>query len=360
MRARNRRLLTGFALAALTLLAALPARAQTMEMIPRVDQFIVFVDCSGSMKLPYPATGQTRIDTALEVLRLMNQEIPELGYSVVLAKFAKFEILASPSIYNRMAFGQALGTVPTDFSVWGNPTPLGDGLYALAPTIAAMPGRTAVILVTDGDQNTGDDPIEMARRMDEAYNICFHVVNLSTDLNGQRVLDAIEAINPCSIEARAEDLLENDGLRADFIERIFYDMRMVAPPPPPPAPEYVLDTVTLSMTIEFESDKAEVRQQYMSEIAEVAEFMQRYPNTTAEIVGYCDSTASYFYNLRLSRQRAESVRDILVNEYGIAPARLDFVGYGTNFPVGDNATPEGRQLNRRVDAVITGTFIRER
>ncbi|MBU2281128.1 MAG: OmpA family protein, partial [Gammaproteobacteria bacterium] len=58
------------------------------------------------------------------------------------------------------------------------------------------------------------------------------------------------------------------------------------------------------------------------------------------------------YNQRLSMQRAESVRDALVNRYGVEANRLEAVGYGESRPVADNSTELGRAINRRVEASV--------
>lgn len=69
------------------------------------------------------------------------------------------------------------------------------------------------------------------------------------------------------------------------------------------------------------------------------------------IEGYTDSAGSDELNQRLSRERAESVRSFLEKQ-GVAAGRMTAVGYGPKFPVADNATPEGRAKNRRVEIVL--------
>jgi len=58
------------------------------------------------------------------------------------------------------------------------------------------------------------------------------------------------------------------------------------------------------------------------------------------------------YNLDLSERRANSVRKVLVDDYGVGSNRVDSVGYGETRPVADNATEEGRAINRRVEAHV--------
>lgn len=111
-------------------------------------------------------------------------------------------------------------------------------------------------------------------------------------------------------------------------------------------------TTTISLLIEFDVDKTFIKPIYRDKIKEVADFMETHPNSTAVIEGHTDSTASEAYNMDLSRRRAESVRDYLVNNFGIASEKLTLEWFGESRPVASNATAEGRQRNRRVVAVI--------
>ncbi|MCO3633150.1 OmpA family protein, partial [Pseudomonas aeruginosa] len=58
------------------------------------------------------------------------------------------------------------------------------------------------------------------------------------------------------------------------------------------------------------------------------------------------------YNQKLSERRSNAVRDVLFNEYGVEGGRVNAVGYGESRPVADNATAEGRAINRRVEAEV--------
>ena len=140
-------------------------------------------------------------------------------------------------------------------------------------------------------------------------------------------------------------------------------------PPAPPAPVAVAEEAPLepvaaaepavgktkyciSLNIEYEINKSDVRPQYNDEVANVAMFMKKYPTTTALIEGYSDEVGSDAYNLQLSQRRAEGVVSYLVNKFDIEPARLSAKGYGKAKPVADNATETGRQKNRRINAII--------
>lgn len=112
------------------------------------------------------------------------------------------------------------------------------------------------------------------------------------------------------------------------------------------------EEVTIDLEVLFETDKSVVRPSFYKKITEVAEFMTQYPNTIATIEGHTDSRASDKYNLALSQRRADAVRSVLIDEFGIDSDRLSAIGYGESRPRASNETVNGRQLNRRVVAVI--------
>jgi OOP family OmpA-OmpF porin len=113
------------------------------------------------------------------------------------------------------------------------------------------------------------------------------------------------------------------------------------------------------LNILFEIDKANIRSEYQDEVAKVGDFMQKNPSTTAVIEGYTDEVGSDDYNLQLSQQRAESVVNALVADFGIDRSRLSAKGYGKSQPIADNSTDEGRQKNRRINAIIDCAFTAE-
>jgi len=81
---------------------------------------------------------------------------------------------------------------------------------------------------------------------------------------------------------------------------------------------------------------------------ELVPILKKYPQIRLSISGYTDNTGDDGLNLKLSTNRARSIHDFLV-ESGIAPTRLEFMGYGEAKPIATNETPEGREQNRRVE-----------
>lgn len=119
-----------------------------------------------------------------------------------------------------------------------------------------------------------------------------------------------------------------------------------------PMPEPVAEAVRVELDVKFDFDKSVVKEGSFADIKSVADFMAQYPQTTTVVEGHTDSIGTDAYNQGLSERRANAVREVLVNQYGVAGERVNAVGYGESRPVADNATAEGRAINRRVEAEV--------
>ncbi|MDT0647367.1 OmpA family protein [Zunongwangia sp. F260] len=117
---------------------------------------------------------------------------------------------------------------------------------------------------------------------------------------------------------------------------------------PEPSAEVVSELNEYSNTVLFDLNKATIRSESEDALDQIAEIMEEYSNTVFHIGGHTDSTGADDYNLQLSRERAESVREALV-ERGISSSRLTSEGYGETQPIATNNTSAGRQENRRVE-----------
>ena len=114
----------------------------------------------------------------------------------------------------------------------------------------------------------------------------------------------------------------------------------------------VTQVASIKLMVNFGFDSSKVEERYFSDLAELAAFLQRFEDVYVDIEGHTDSVGPEDYNQALSQRRAQAVVDLLVNEHGIAPARLQAKGFGESRPVADNSTSEGRAQNRRVMATL--------
>ncbi|CBL43617.1 outer membrane porin f precursor [gamma proteobacterium HdN1] len=109
---------------------------------------------------------------------------------------------------------------------------------------------------------------------------------------------------------------------------------------------------SIRLNVQFATGSSAVAPRYHAEVQKIADFMKKYPDLTVTIEGHTDNTGGAALNERLSSARANSVREELVNRFGVAANRVTSVGYGPSRPVASNATAAGRQENRRVVAVL--------
>lgn len=102
----------------------------------------------------------------------------------------------------------------------------------------------------------------------------------------------------------------------------------------------------------FDTNKSQLKSGGMRNVQKLADFFKEYPLRTVMIEGFTDSTGSTRSNQQLSDERANSVRVALLG-MGMGAERITSRGYGESYPAADNDTLAGRQLNRRVEIVIS-------
>jgi outer membrane protein OmpA-like peptidoglycan-associated protein len=101
----------------------------------------------------------------------------------------------------------------------------------------------------------------------------------------------------------------------------------------------------------FDSGSSSLAAGGQDRLRSVSRTVSQYPKQRLIVKGHTDSTGNAQYNQRLSEERANNVRNFLVAE-GVPSARVTAIGFGPTLPVATNATPEGRQQNRRVEIEI--------
>ena len=106
----------------------------------------------------------------------------------------------------------------------------------------------------------------------------------------------------------------------------------------------------------FDTGKYDLRPPAREALAKLSGIVLAHPGLKLEIEGHTDSTGSLTFNQKLSEQRADSVRAYLIQE-GLNPDSITSRGFGPGMPVADNKTIKGRQLNRRVEIIISGEVI---
>ena len=109
--------------------------------------------------------------------------------------------------------------------------------------------------------------------------------------------------------------------------------------------------VSLPDGVTFDTDSYELKPAFRPTLQQIAQNLTKYPNSLIDVYGHADSTGTAPHNQVLSENRARVVGDFLTMQ-GVASSRLRTQGFGSSMPVADNATPEGRARNRRVEIKI--------
>ena len=214
-------------------------------------------------------------------------------------------------------------------------------------------------------------------------NLCIYTVQIGDDVVGGKLLDQVARIGQCGFSAKGSKLA-SDADMTDFMGKIVLAYKPPGAPPPPPPPikepevvappapvppppveeikkapeaeagieQKMVETGRVTLKVEFDTGKSVVKPRYDKEIQNVADFLKKNPDKKIMIGGHTDTMGNKKANLTLSQKRADAVKKVLVSKFGIKSSRIEAKGFGGSKPMTSNATAEGRQQNRRVEAVV--------
>jgi OmpA-OmpF porin, OOP family len=350
--ARNTRTwqVAGMLLALVVLFGSVTAEA---ACAPKVDNFILFVDQSGSMYMNYEMANSVKMSVAKQILYDMNALIPELGYKSATVLFAPFEALQAPVVYNRTTLGAAIKMIKDQQAIFGRTTPMAKGILSTeeAAVLSGMQGKTAVIMLSDGKSNVGGDPVQAAKETAAKHpNAVFYVISFAqpdakgkewskeNERKGAEINRQISRIGN-GLFLEASSLYKNQAAMQKFVNEVFC---AVAAP---------IEQKIVLRGIQFDLDKANIKSEYEPILDEAVSTLKSKPDVKVVISGHTDSSGTAQYNMGLSERRAKAVMDYFVSR-GISASRLQAVGRGLTEPIADNKTAEGRALNRRVELKV--------
>ena len=136
----------------ISLLVLVGAASAAAQCAPKVDNFFIFVDQSGSMYMTYYQLNATKMTAVKKLISQMDGLIPELGYKAGIDLFAPFQEVQPLSVYKRNMFLPALEMIKDDQKVFGRETPMKTGILELEQkaVLDKVTGPTTVIMLTDG------------------------------------------------------------------------------------------------------------------------------------------------------------------------------------------------------------------
>lgn len=250
-------------------------------------------------------------------------------------------LLVGSGIWAGMVLPQPLQTQPLPVpQPQANTPPL---LPTLSPPQASLPAVSPDADSPKGNPNHGsstDLEREIRELRQQAIQLLIRVEELESRL--QRLSSPAAAPEPRRESATTAEIAPEGA-------------SVPAPTATPTPTSFQVGTRTISLPgdLLFDFDKAEIRPEAASLLAEVAKSLREMPGARVQVNGHTDNIGSLNYNLDLSLRRANAVKDYLANLLPEDhPISWTTSGFGPTLPVADNDTEEGRQRNRRVDLII--------
>ena len=266
-------------------------------------------------------------------------------------------------------------------------------------TVVAMDVEPASLRIATGSDanslyacriNVGDDTLQstvmnaMANVFGEESNKCradvddSFAIDMPASAQLGSMLQIIKSVPNASMLIKGNDIVVN-AADADVLQQLVTDLQAAAPAMTVtaegpldlqneidtsmsaaqmavdnlgdnPSPRDVARALSLQV-VHFEVDEAIIPEANKALLDNAVKIMQQVPDMTLMIIGHTDKTADAAYNMTLSQQRAQAMKDYLVAQ-GADPSKLMTKGMGETDPIADNATEQGRFRNRRIEFTV--------
>ena len=199
-----------------------PQEISRSEYSSAVAKFIVVVDASLSMSKEHG--GQVKYVRAAELVRRMNQTLPELEMQGGLMTFGHSKRVADPQTrlwygydpYRRSEFQAGLESIERS----GGLTPLSAAIDRVADDIAALSGKTAVIIFSDG--GAGQDSVVAAKSLKRRFGdrVCIYTVHIGDDAEGRGIMEQIALAGGCG-QAFSTAEIDGSAEMTEFVKTVF-------------------------------------------------------------------------------------------------------------------------------------------
>ncbi len=322
------------------------------QCAPKVDNFYIFIDQSGSMFQRYIKLNMVKIVAAKKLVEQMDTLIPDLGYKGGIDLFADFQEVLPLFPYKPGLLTPYLAGIRDDKKIYGRQTPMKRGILELAEkaVLDQVVGPVTVIMLTDGMASPGQDPLATVKQLVDKYpRVAFHVISfaqpgvkdprlikdkkadLAAETKGQETNQQLAKLGHGQFVEAATVFNDRAALQS-FVNNVFCAKEKI-----------------ILRGIQFDFDKYNIKPEYEPILDEAVDQLKRwiYPYKLV-ITGHTDDQGTADYNQKLSERRAGSVMEYIAKK-GIPAANMKAVGQGFNVPIASNKTEEGRAINRRVE-----------
>jgi OOP family OmpA-OmpF porin len=316
------------------------------------------------MQDQYGDTGQKKIDLAKQIYEERIPRLPDLDWNAGLYLYTPWKSFYEMQPFNKEAFVKALDQMAAyqpSVSYKNQPSPLGNAIKNLDPILAKVSGKTAVFIFSDGQYTMGKPkihPVTAAKEIASKYDVSFYIISSAQTAKSEKLVNDLASVNTSSRVIPFDAVID----RPEYTIAALYMVKDRA----------IVETELISKVvgvelnnIMFDFGRTDIRSEYHDELDALAKFLEKNPEAYVVIEGFTDSTGDLKYNLALSRRRAESVKNFLMENYtylagegnvpDTAQKRLVTLWYGKDLPVASNDTAEGRRLNRRVRLTVEST-----
>jgi outer membrane protein OmpA-like peptidoglycan-associated protein len=223
-----------------------------------------------------------------------------------------------------------------------------DAAAARADADNAERGRAAAQAQAD---RTTLDAVLAAQRAAAETKALAERTKLDAELAAQQASSAREAAEAANLQARKTAAEQSEREKQELRNKLAGQLNSILQ-----TKDSARGLIVNMSDVLFDSGQYSLKPGAREKLAKISGIVLAYPSLALEVEGHTDSVGSNDLNLRLSENRADSVRNFLIGQ-GIVGTSIGSHGYGEDQPVATNDTAAGRQQNRRVELVVSGEVI---
>jgi len=360
---RSRDMKTTRILISITAAVVLAAASRAGAARPVFDNFVLLVDQSAEMHGTYH--GKSKNHLARQAAKQFIKQIPsEISLSGAMYMYGimassnddKVVRVLSMEPFNRARFLSEY----EELKAQTGPSSLSIAIREARRDLEAVPGKTAVIIISGGNLSDVGEPGTETKKLKEAYGdkVCVFTVLVGKSKRGGENLNDLVRKGKCGFAVDHASVDDSDEM-SRYVRAIFFGAGEDEDIDGVPDKDDECSRTPFGASVDergcwvvrdirFDPGKSDIKPDYYDMLDEIAAVMNANPELKILIEGHTDSQGDEDYNRELSRKRADSVKEYLINAE-VDPFRLQTAGKGESEPVASNDTPEGRAKNRRIE-----------